>query len=141
VAADGRVFVADRENERVQIFTASGAYLTEWTDVRRPTDVLVDGEGHVFVSELGWRAGDRSFTHGPRREALPGRLSVFDLDGKLLHRWGGADVCAPGNFCAPHGLAIDSRGDLYVAEVTASFAGRRGLVPDDCHTFQKFRRC
>lgn len=139
VAPDGRVLVADRENERIQLFTCEGAYLTSWTDVQRPTDVVVDAAGRVYVSELGWRAGDRSFTHGPRPTALPGRMSVFDLDGKLLARWGGPDVCAPGQFCAPHALAIDSQGSLYVAEVTASFAGRRGLVSPDCHTFQKFR--
>jgi DNA-binding beta-propeller fold protein YncE len=140
VAPDGRVFVADRENDRVQLFTADGTYLTEWTDVQRPTDVFVDGAGLVYVSELGWRAGDRSFAHGPIPEARPGRMSIFDLDGTLLARWGGPEVCAAGSFCAPHALAVDSRGDLYVAEVVHSFAGKRGLVAAGCHTLQKFSR-
>jgi hypothetical protein len=39
---------------------------------------------------------------------------------------------------APHDIAVDSRGDVYVAEVTHTFAGKAGLVPPDCHTFQKF---
>ena len=140
VTPDGRVLVADRENERIQLFTGGGKFLGEWTDVQRPTDVYVDRDGLVYVSELGWRSGDRSFTHGPKGQSSPGRMSIFDLDGRLLVRWGGPDVCAPGNLCAPHALAVDSRGDLYVAEVTASFAGRRGLVPSTCHTFQKFAR-
>ena len=140
VIPDGRVFVADRENERVQIFDAHGKYLTEWTDVRRPTDVFVDRDGLVYVSELGWRAGDRSFAHGPIEKAITGRMSIFDLDGKLITRWGGADPCAPGSFCAPHAMSVDSRGDLYVAEVVYSFAGKRGLISPDCHTFQKFVR-
>jgi DNA-binding beta-propeller fold protein YncE len=140
VAPDGRVLVADRENERVQLFSPDGRFLEQWTDLQRPTDVCMDRDGLVYVSELGWRKGDCSFARGPLAEAKPGRMSVFDLEGRLQSRWGGADVCAPGNFCAPHGVCVDSHGDLYVAEVIYSFAGIRGLVPDDCHTFQKFAR-
>jgi hypothetical protein len=33
---------------------------------------------------------------------------------------------------------VDSRGDVYVAEVTWTFAVSRGLVQQGCHTFQKF---
>jgi DNA-binding beta-propeller fold protein YncE len=140
VAPDGRVLVADRENERVQLFSPDGRFLSQWTDVQRPTDVYMDREGFVYVSELGWRKGDRSFARGDMEEAKPGRMSIFDLDGRLQARWGGPDGCAPGSFCAPHAACVDSRGDLYVAEVIYSFAGRRGLVPPDCHTFQKFTR-
>jgi hypothetical protein len=63
---------------------------------------------------------------------------VYDGDGRVLARWGGADACAAGSFAAPHGLAVDSRGDVYVSEVTWTFAVSRGLVPEGCHTFQKF---
>jgi DNA-binding beta-propeller fold protein YncE len=140
VAPDGRVLVADRENERVQHFSPDGRFLEQWTDVQRPTDVYMDREGLVYVSELGWRKGDHSFARGVMEEAKPGRMSVFDMAGKLQARWGGPDVAAAGNFCAPHGVCVDSHGDLYVAEVVYSFAGRRGLAPEGCHTFQKFAR-
>jgi hypothetical protein len=45
---------------------------------------------------------------------------------------------APGSFVAPHGLAVDSKGDVYVGEVSWTFAVSRGLAPAGCHTFQKF---
>ena len=138
VVPDGRVLVADRENERVQIFSPQGEYLTAWTDVQRPTDVFMDRDGLVYVSELGWRRENRSFARGAIAQPIPGRMSIFDLQGKLITRWGGLDSCAPGNFCAPHAVCVDTRGDLYVAEATYSFAGKHGLVPPDCHTFQKF---
>ena len=41
-------------------------------------------------------------------------------------------------FAAPHGLALDSKNDLYVSEVTWTFAVSRGRAAEDCHTFQKF---
>ena len=47
------------------------------------------------------------------------RLSILSKDGKILARLG--DIRpgeAPGQFIAPHGLALDSRGDLYVGEVS-----------------------
>src|SRR5262249_36291115 len=140
VAADGRVMVADRENDRIQIFSSEGRFLQSWTDVQRPTNIRFDPEGRVYVSELWWRIGQRSQVHGEIKEDKPGRVSVFDSEGRLLTRWGGPDRCAPGNFIAPHDLCVDSRGGLYVAEVTHTFAGNAGLVPLDAHTFQKFHR-
>ena len=140
VAPDGRVLVADRENDRIQLFSPEGEYLDQWTHVQRPTDIFIDREGLVYVSELWWRVGQTSFVHGPIRHDLPGRVSVLDLDGNLLLRWCSADRCAAGNFIAPHTLCVDSRGDLYVGEVTHTFAVKNGLVPADAHTFQKFVR-
>lgn len=140
VAADGRVLVADRENDRIQIFSPTGEYIAQWTDVQRPTNLRIDGQGRIYVSELWWRVGMRSFVHGPIAENKPGRVSIFDSSGALLARFGGPDPCAPGSFCAPHDICVDSHGDVYVGEVTYTFAVSRGVVPPDCHTFQKFEK-
>lgn len=140
VSHDGRVFVADRQNDRLQIFSPDGEFLEMWTDVQRPTNIFIDGEGQVYVSELSAREGGLSYVNGPAPHYLPGRVSIFDPKGKLLARWGGDDPCAPGNFCAPHDIWVDSHGDIYVGEVTWTIAGRAGLVPPDCHTLQKFAR-
>ena len=138
VSADGRVFVCDRENDRIQIFSPDGEYLTEWTDTRRPTHVVFDGQGRAYVSELWWQPGQTSGRYGPAGETRSGRVSVYDRDGRVLGRWGGPDPVAAGSFAAPHGIAVDSRADVYVSEVTWTFAGSRGHVPAGCHTFQKF---
>ncbi len=140
VARDGRVFVADRENDRVQIFSPDGEFIDQWTHLQRPTGLFIDHDELVYVSELWWRVGQRSYAQGAIARDQPGRVSVLDLEGNLLSRWGGADRCAPGNFCAPHGICADSKGDVYVAEVTYTFAGKEGLAPADCHTLQKFAR-
>ncbi|HKB39111.1 MAG TPA: hypothetical protein VKD72_21915, partial [Gemmataceae bacterium] len=135
----GRVYAADRENSRIQLFTPEGAFLTEWTDVARPMQVVVDRHDRVFVAEVGWRAGLFPWQTPPGPNPPGARVSVFDLEGKLLTRWGGeGDPCAPGNFFAPHDLCLDSRGDLYVGEVVMSAGGNRGAVPPSCHALQKF---
>ncbi len=138
VAADGRVFVCDRENDRIQIFSPDGEYLMEWTDTQRPTHIVFDAQGRAYVSELWWHTGQTSQRHGPITEPRHGRVSVYDAAGRLLTRWGSPDACAPGSFAAPHGIAVDSRGDVYVSEVTWTFAVSRGHAPEGCHTFQKF---
>src|SRR5947208_308812 len=138
VAADGPVFVCDRENDRIQIFSPDGEYLAEWTDTRRPTHLVFDSQGCAYVSELWWQPGQTSHRYGPAGETRSGRVSVYDRDGRVIARWGGPDPVAAGSFAAPHGIGVDSHGDVYVSEVTWTFAGSRGHVPATCHTFQKF---
>ncbi len=132
------VCVADRENSRLQFFNSDGKYLYEWKDIARPCQVFFV-EDSVYVAELGYRAGMWPGINPPSPDATGGRLSIIDANGKLLVRWGGGlNPCAVGDFFAPHDICVDSHGDIYVAEVTFSAGGGRGMVPPDCHSFQKF---
>jgi DNA-binding beta-propeller fold protein YncE len=141
VDREGIVYVADRENSRIQLFTPDGRFLSQWTDVARPCEVFINRFDHVYVAELGFRAGMWPGTTPPYPGAPGGRMSVFDRLGTLLSRWGGGDdPCSPGDFYAPHDVWVDSRGDVYVAEVVMSAGGNRGLVPPTCHALQKFAR-
>jgi DNA-binding beta-propeller fold protein YncE len=136
---EGLVYVADRENSRIQVFSGEGKYLTEWSDVARPMQVFIDKQDRVFVAEVGWKAGLFPWQTAPGPDAPAARVSVFTRQGELLTRWGGdGDPCAAGNFFAPHDIWIDSRGDIYVGEVTMSAGGNRGAVPASCHSLQKF---
>ncbi|HEY7424423.1 MAG TPA: peptidyl-alpha-hydroxyglycine alpha-amidating lyase family protein [Gemmataceae bacterium] len=138
VDRQGTVYVADRENSRIQLFTSDGAYLSEWTDVARPCQVFLDKAGKVYVAELGFHAGRWPGTTAPA-DAPGGRVSIFDRHGNVQARWGGGrNPCAAGDFFAPHGICVDTRGDIYVAEVVLSAGGNRGLVSPTCHTLQKF---
>lgn len=134
-----RIYVADRENSRIQRFDREGRFIDQWQDIARPCQVAIDPTGRVFVAELGYRAGMWPGTSAPMPNATGGRVSVFDGEGKLLARWGGGDhPTAPGDFFAPHDLCIDSQGAVYVAEVMMSAGGNRGLVDPSCHALQKF---
>jgi DNA-binding beta-propeller fold protein YncE len=141
VDRQGTVYVADRENSRIQLFAPDGKYLTEWTDVARPCQVFIDGAGDVYVAEVGFRAGMWPGTAAPADDAPGGRVSIFNRQGALQARWGGGrEPCAAGDFFAPHGIWVDSFGDVYVAEVVMSAGCNRGMVSPSCHTLQNFVR-
>jgi DNA-binding beta-propeller fold protein YncE len=136
---EGRVFVADRENSRLQIFSPDGKFLDQWTGIARPCQVTFGAAGNVLVAELGYRAGMWPGTSPPSPDATGGRVSIFTPRGELLSRWGGGEhPTAPGDFYAPHDICVDSHGDIYVAEVVWSAGGKRGVVPPTCHALQKF---
>lgn len=142
VDRNGTVYVADRENSRIQRFDQSGGYLGQWDHLERPDDLYIDSDENLYVAELGHIAGRMppGFEPPPPRHEPHARVSVLTLDGEVQTRFGGPEPCEPGSFFAPHGIWADSRGDVYVGEVIASGGGRRGLVPLDCHSLQKFVR-
>jgi DNA-binding beta-propeller fold protein YncE len=137
IAPDDRL-VTDRENDRSHLRDGQPPGYVD--PCQRPRTSAFGSDGYVYVSELWWRVGQSSFVHGEIKWDLPGRVSIFDLQGNVITRWGGADREAPGYFVAPHTLCLDSRGDMYVGEVTWTFGVSRGGVREDAHTFQKFAR-
>ncbi|MBI2859197.1 MAG: hypothetical protein HYX90_08975 [Chloroflexi bacterium] len=93
----GQVWVADRENSRIQIFTQDGKYVREWPCFR-PTDIFIDPDDVVYVGEGKPRLG----------------ISLFTTAGELLARIAGnADVQAGEWGISPHSLAVDSKGNVY----------------------------
>jgi len=107
-----RVFVNDRDNNRIQIFDINGNYLSEWRIKTRPSSLHL-----VLIGE------DRTVATFDR---LTHKVLKYDLDGRLLYSWGTVGDLFPGTVWGVHGMATDQEGNLYVAEVDA---GR----------FQKFR--
>ena len=140
VDQQGQVIVADRENSRLQFFTPDGQLVDTWTSVVRPTQLVIDGDGNLWVAELGTIAGLFPFMEPPEKP-VGSRLSVFSASGELLARWGGGEnPGSPGDFFAAHDLWLDPFGDLYVSEVVYSAGGKNGMVPADCPSLQKFTR-
>lgn len=87
VDSGDRVIVADRENNRLQLFSIEGDLLSIWTDFFHPMDLYLDAEGMVYVTDQ-----------------IP-RLSVLTPDGKLAARF----------LHRAHGTWGDSKGSLYSA--------------------------
>jgi DNA-binding beta-propeller fold protein YncE len=95
----GRVYVGDRENDRVQVFDPDGKFLAQFTDSGAPYGLFLGGAGRLFVAD-----------------GRAHRVKVLDLHGRVLGRWGARGTGA-GQFRCPHGVCGDSHGTVYVAEV------------------------
>jgi DNA-binding beta-propeller fold protein YncE len=114
----GRLYTTEGSVGRVQRFTAAGKFLLAWGDNE-------DRPGHFGGVFTGFK--DRKATlQGPvgigvdRHDrvwvsAVSGRIQQFTSGGVYLRGFGGAGT-GPGRFYAPHGLAFDSRGRLYVVD-------------------------
>jgi len=90
-----RVYVADRENDRIQIFDLQGNILDVWNGFRRPCTVHIDEDGTLFVPEL------RAF------------VTICDKDGKVFTRLDGPYGNWPQGASA-HFLFVDRHGDIYI---------------------------
>ena len=132
---DGYVYVADRENHRVQIFDANGKYETQWVNMARPCGLYIDDKQDqlCYIGELGATIGANQDAVG-----LGPRVSIHNLEGQVLARLGDLGQGeAPGQFISPHGIAVDSRGDIYVGEVSWTTFGSKLEPPRELRSLQK----
>ncbi len=138
IDGEGHVVVCDRENDRLQTFSREGELLEVWNDVQRPTDVAFDGQGYIYVAELARGPSDlKSWRLGRAEEELRGRVTVWSPDRTIVARLSFPAV----EFLAPHAIAIDSKGAIYVAEVPESFA-KSTRRPRRLHRcLHKFKPC
>jgi hypothetical protein len=68
-------------------------------------------------------------------------VSILSRDGELLARFGdAAEGEGPGQFIAPHGIAADSKGDIYVGEVSFTIRGSGMNPPKELRSLSKLRR-
>ena len=134
IDAEDRVYVVDREAHRVQVFDAKGNFITMWNNIHRP-DCMVLWNDYIYIGELNGITGV---------EDSPGmghRVGVYDLNGKLQARFGDPDEgSGAGEFVAPHGIAVDSTGALYVAEVAYTIRGRKMDPPTELRSLSKYDR-
>ena len=107
-----RVFVNDRNNHRVQVFTEDGEYLDEWRFGDDPSNI------HLFI------IGDDGYLWAFDRGSS--KMLKYDLDGHFLYSFGTFGDF-PGGFWGVHGIAVDQEGNLYVAEVDNG--GAQKFVP------------
>jgi len=97
----GKVYVGDRENNRIQIFNGDGEFLKQWTNVGAPWAMCItNGPKPVIYSS----------------DSIPGRIYKLDLDGKILGVFGKAGK-APGQFGWVHEMACPTENTLWVGEI------------------------
>lgn len=117
--ADGIVYVADRENSRIQVFDENGKFIREMRGIHRPNGLYMP-PGKCPICYVGEVGPYYAFNRGAPN--LGPRISILDNEGKVLARLG-TDPSAgnkPGKFLSPHSLALDSHRDIYVGEVAVT---------------------
>jgi DNA-binding beta-propeller fold protein YncE len=97
IDAKGLLWVADRENQRIQVFDGDGTFVREMTYKGLPCSVAF-GQNEAYMVN-----------------GFAGQLLRLDLSGKVLAATGKPGK-ALGEFGEAHFLAISPRGDLYVAD-------------------------
>ena len=110
----GRLYVADRGNTRIQVFDQNGNFIDQWPDIIVPFDIWVDGEDNLWAGGYG-PLRTKSTAHLPRTN--DNIIVKFDPQGRVLLNWTFTVGNKPGQFGEIHGMALDSKGNIYASEV------------------------
>lgn len=118
--SQGRIYVADRNNQRVQVFDAQGKFLAEWRNLIVPWGLWMMKNDELWVSgssPMPWRDEDRVLSCPPKDQIL----MRFDTTGRALQLWTlplcPGDQFQPGGVDWLHGVTVDSHGNLYVGDI------------------------
>ena len=94
-----RVYIADRDNERVQVFNSEGTWLRQWGKFGENYGLFITGEDILFV------------TSGKGNEVF-----IVDVEGNILSKFGQSGT-EPGQFQTVHSVHVDKDGSVYLTEV------------------------
>ena len=117
----GRLFVADRSNNRIQIFDQDGKFIAEWKQFGRPSGIFIDKDDTMYVADSESTddptppGQDPGYGYNPNCErglrigsAKDGKVTAFIPDPSP----------GAGSTSAAEGVAVDRQGNIYGAEVT-----------------------
>ena len=107
VDRDMRIYVSDRDNNRIQVFTEQGQFIEEWPDILGPTGIYIDERDNVWVLSTTLN-----------------QILEFNTNGELQYQFG-AYCCTRGGFLGglsrPHQMAVDQDGNLYIANYDGGY--------------------
>ena len=113
---DRRIYVSDRDNDRIQVFTENGEFIEEWPDIKGPTGIYIDENERVWVMSTTLN-----------------QVSQFSMDGYLEYQFG-AYCCTRGGFnggfSRPHQMNVDADGNLYVTNFDGGYITKYTPRPD-----------
>ncbi|HTI49799.1 MAG TPA: peptidyl-alpha-hydroxyglycine alpha-amidating lyase family protein [Planctomycetaceae bacterium] len=133
VDSKGRLYVAERNNCRIQIFDQNGKSLDQWRNLVNPWGLcMLPNDELIVCGSSPKRWTERGNLGNPPTDQL---VMKFDTDGRVQELWtfplARPDEMLPGHLDWVHGLGVDSQGNLYLSDVA-----------DDspAHRLQKFTR-
>jgi sugar lactone lactonase YvrE len=108
VDREHRIYVSDRDNNRIQIFTEGGDLIEEWSDITGPTGIYIDERENVWVLSTTLN-----------------QILQYNMNGELLQNFG-AYCCTRGGFegglSRPHQMTVDHDGNVYISNFDAGQA-------------------
>ncbi|MGQ9913930.1 MAG: peptidyl-alpha-hydroxyglycine alpha-amidating lyase family protein [Thermogutta sp.] len=119
----GRLYVADRNNARIQVFNTEGKLLDVWQDLVVPWGMCMLPGDQLWVcgcSPMPWRDTDEVLSCPPKDQLF----MRFDTTGKVRQLWtvpkGQDGAEQPGELNWVHGIAVDSRGNIFAGDIIGS---------------------
>lgn len=116
----GRLYVADRNNVRIQVFNEDGQFLDQWRSLLVPWGLCITKNDEIWAcgcSPMPW-IGDQKFLAIPPKDQV---VMQFDTSGKVLSLWtipkGEDGKEKPGEVNWIHGIDVDSHGNLFVSDI------------------------
>ena len=107
---DHRVYVSDRDNNRIQVFTEDGEFIEEWPDITGPTGLHIDENENIWVISTTLN-----------------QILKYSKHGELLYGFG-AYCCTRGGFVGglsrPHQMAVDQEGNVYIANYDGGYVSK-----------------
>jgi streptogramin lyase len=109
----GRLFVGDRGYNRIKIFDQNGKLLDTWYQFSRPSGIVIDQDDRIYVADS--ESGSVNPAHGAWKRGMrigsakDGSVVAFIPDPN--------ERAGPGQTSAAEGVAVDSKGIIYGAEV------------------------
>lgn len=131
--SQGRLYVCERNNGRIQIFDQSGKTLGAWKNLINPWGIHITPSDDIFVcGSTPARWTERGNLGNPPHDQI---LMRFDTTGRALELWGFPlakdGELEPGHLDWMHGMGMDNAGNLYISDVDEN---------SPVHRLQKFKR-
>lgn len=127
----GRLYVADRNNVRIQVYDQAGKLLDSWTNLVVPWGFHVTKQDEIWVcgsSPTQWRNSDNTLGVPPKDQLF----MKFTSEGKLVQLWtvpkGQDGLEKPGELNWVHCIAEDSKGNLYAGDIRGKKAQKFSLL-------------
>jgi DNA-binding beta-propeller fold protein YncE len=119
MANDGLVYVCNRQGARIQVYDKLGHFTMNidvpWKPVTPPPDGKLSGNGGSAVALDFSRDSNQRLMYVINQNSS--QIEVIDRHtGRLLTSFGRGVGHFPGQFDQPHGIAVDSKGNVYIAE-------------------------
>jgi streptogramin lyase len=115
--SQGRIFVGDRFNNRIQIFDQKGTFIAIWTQFGRPSGIFIDRDDRIYVADSESSPAEDKYM-GMRNAGWEKGIRVGSARTGWVEHFLPDDRANVMGYSGPEGVAVDSDGNIYGAEVT-----------------------